>query len=100
MYRVARGIQSLTEIAQRLRRVSGSVEQQQRATGRAHQHEALRTLRDPFPVDGEPIGVFPLDGARHMAAVERAGNDGSNWHEQKQRDQAEPLMRPSSVAPH
>ena len=86
VYRVASSIQTLTEIAQRLRGVSRSVEQQQRATGRAHEHEALRTLRDPSPVDAEPIGVFPLDGARHTAAVERAdagGRGDDNWHEQQ-----------------
>ena len=100
VHRVAGGVEPLAEISQRLRGVARSVEQQQRAAGCAHKYEALRSLRNPLCIHRKPLGVFPLDGARHATAVEGTGDDGGNRSEQQQGDQAKPLTRAGSVAPH
>jgi hypothetical protein len=98
--RVARRVQPLAEVTQRLRRVTRAVKKQQSTAVRPRKRETLRTFRDAVAVFRESLGVLVFDRSRDAAAIERASGDSADRREQEEGNQAKPLTLASSVTPH
>lgn len=97
---VAGRVQSLTEVAERLRSVARTVQEQQTAAVRAVEPEALRARGDTVVIYGKSRCIIRFDCPTDATPIERCGGECSGRRKENEGNQLKPLTLAPSVASH